>query len=149
MTMYRPHKRVQLQFKGKGRTKQSHKDECDVNKIIKQFHKTGMISHARTHRGFYDDFIGATDYKSALDMIREADEMFMTIPSTIRKQFDNDPAKFLDFVQDPDNREEMQAMGLLKVPPEAATAESAASADAASDPPQSESGASPGEGSSS
>jgi hypothetical protein len=38
----------------------------------------------------------------------------MKIPSDIRKQFNNNPGEFLNFVSNPDNEEEMQKMGFVK-----------------------------------
>ena len=46
--------------------------------------------------------------------------MFMTVPAHIRAEFDNDPAKFLAFVQDDANTEKMREMGLLQKVPQAA-----------------------------
>ena len=38
--------------------------------------------------------------------------MFEELPATIRKKFENDPAKFLDFVNDERNADEMVELGL-------------------------------------
>jgi len=40
----------------------------------------------------------------------------MTIPSDIRKKFDNDPGKFYEFVSNPDNKEELKQMGFIETP---------------------------------
>ena len=114
MGAHRPHKRHAMVFEGPGRTKQSFKKECDINEILKQFTKTGLITHVKKHHGFYDDFTSASDYHSALNQIADAQAMFLTLPAQLRAQFDNDPAKFLDFVHDPDNEDEMREMGLLE-----------------------------------
>lgn len=113
MGFHRPHKRVQIDCSGNSRTKQSFKKECDINEILRQFRRTGLISHVERQQGFYGDFIGATTYHDALNLIHDAQDMFMTVPAHIRAKFENDPAKFLDFVHDPDNIDEMRELGLL------------------------------------
>ncbi len=111
MGMYHPHERVQLD-PGPGRTKQSFSEESNINLIMKKYEKTGMLDHLNQYEGRYGDFIAAPDYHTAMNSIRSAGEMFMQIPATIRAKFDNDPAQFLAFVQNPDNREQMVEMGL-------------------------------------
>ena len=45
--------------------------------------------------------------------------MFADLPSSIRTKFNNDPAQYLDFVQDPEKLEEMRELGLALADPEA------------------------------
>ena len=47
-----------------------------------------------------------------MQIVATANSMFQDLPSSIRNQFQNDPGQFLDFVQDPENLEEMREMGL-------------------------------------
>lgn len=108
---YRPHKRVQLD-PGVGRTKQSFAPESNINLIIARYEKTGIADHLNHHQGNYGDFIAADDYHTSINRVREAEASFMTIPAGVRSKFDNDPAKFLAFVQDPENFDEMVTMGL-------------------------------------
>lgn len=117
MGMFHPHERVTLDASGDGRTKQSFAEESNINLIMKKYEKTGMLDHLAIHEGRYGDFIGGPDYHQALSALRAADEAFLTIPAGVRARFDNDPAKFLTFVQDPDNLDEMIKMGLAKPPP--------------------------------
>jgi len=93
--------------------KQSFKDECDINKIMAKFQKTGVLNHYAKHAPSYQD-IPALEYSDALNIIATADTMFEELPSETRKQFDNDPEKFLEFVNNPENLEEMREMGLAK-----------------------------------
>lgn len=106
---------------GQSMTKQSHKKECDINTIMKKFEREGIVTHARQHAGTYGNFIGAPDYHTALNEIKKADEMFMSLPAQVRKKFDNDAGAFLAFAQDPKNEKELVEMGLAKAreaPPE-------------------------------
>lgn len=98
------------------RTRQEFKDDADINNIIKTFSKTGMANHLSQYQGQYGDF-ASIDYHEAMNIVLEANEMFQTVPAQIRKEFNNDPKTFLDFVTNEDNRDRMIAMGLIDAPP--------------------------------
>jgi phage internal scaffolding protein len=111
-TAYGPKPVSNIDFsKTTSRTKQSFKDECNINKIIAKFHKTGVIDHLNKYQGRYEDCDG-TEFRDAMEKIAKASTMFEELPSSIRTQFENDPAKFLDFTTNPENLEEMRDMGL-------------------------------------
>lgn len=95
------------------RTKQSHKDECDIHKILSQYSRTGLLTHVAERPPFYVDVSGMPDYRSALNAVKEAEELFMELPAKTRSEFDNDPAVFLDFCNDPQNEDKMRELGLL------------------------------------
>lgn len=106
--------RVRTFFEGESLTNQADKKACDINNILKKAERTGVIEHLNAHAGQYGDFTTAEDYKASLDQILNAQDMFMSLPSNIRKKFDNDPAEFLAFVDDPANQEEMVSLGLAE-----------------------------------
>lgn len=107
-------KRVQVHFPEQTLTKQAFRDECNVNTIMQKYQKTGLLPHVNAHKGFYGDFTDVQDYQTSLNQVMAAQDMFSELPSSIRIQFDNDPAKFLHFVGDPENRDQMREMGLLR-----------------------------------
>lgn len=97
-------------------THQSMSADCDINNIMKRFEKTGVLDHINNRQGDYADFLSAEDYHSSMLKVVEAQDMFSSLPASIRSRFENDPAQFLDFVHNPDNRDEMASMGLLDNP---------------------------------
>lgn len=111
---YGARERVAFECQGLSLTKQVFKDECDVNRIMKRFEKTGLVEHLNRHQGDYGDFVNAPDYHSALNAVRLADDMFMSLPAKLRQRFSNDPAEFLAFVDDPENADELIDLGLAK-----------------------------------
>ena len=112
-TAYGPKLKVAIEFKDKSRTKQSMKKETDINFIIDKFQKTGIITHENRYQGSYGEF-ASIDYQEALNTVIAAENMFMDLPSAVRKKFDNNPKLFLDFVTDEKNKDEMMELGLLK-----------------------------------
>lgn len=112
--MYIPHDRVHPAQGGPSRTKQSMQDECDINKLMKRYEKTGLIDHVNRHQGQYGNFVTGEDYHGHLTQVLAAQAAFGTLPSAIRARFDNDPASFLNFVQNPENEAEMIKMGLAE-----------------------------------
>lgn len=95
------------------RTQQEFREECDINTIVERFGLGGEIP-LNSRMPFQDEFVDITDYRTALDKIREADEAFMEFPAEIRARFENDPAKFCDYVSDPKNLDQAREWGLAR-----------------------------------
>lgn len=93
-------------------TEQAHKDTCDIHTIMRRYEKTGLIEHVNTRGAEYADYVGAPDFKEAMDYIANAKSLFESVPASIRDRFDNDPAKYLDFMTDENNRADIEALGL-------------------------------------
>ncbi len=99
-----------------GKTHQSMRDECDINKILAVERQTGLVNHVNSKPPRYEDLSGATDYKTSMDIVMAAKEAFSSLPAGIRRDFDNDPYTFLEFCENPDNQEELIEMGLADKP---------------------------------
>lgn len=119
ITAYGTKQKTPTFFTQPTRTKQSHKDECDINNILARYKKTGVINFTNRHEPQYADVTGA-DYQEAQFIVARAKGLFAAMPAHLRARFDNEPGKFLAFVQDEKNREEAESLGLLKPKPEAA-----------------------------
>jgi len=95
-----------------GRTKQSFKEQCDINWIMERYNKTGQLPEMIKREGKYGDFSSAGTYQDALNVVRHAEIQFASLSSAVRERFLNDPARFLEFVNDPSNIDEMVDLGL-------------------------------------
>jgi phage internal scaffolding protein len=104
---------AKLVFTSPSRTKQSFRDECDINNILKQFNVTGQLPVGSVQPQ-YGDFSGITDYQSALNAVMAAQDSFLQLPAKVRAKFDNDPALFVEFASDEAHKDEMKALGLLR-----------------------------------
>lgn len=117
--MYRKHERLQFRSNKPSRTVQDPRDECDVNKLMAKYRRTGMISHLAKHPPRYEDVSQVVSFQEALNIVQRAEEEFMKMSASIRAKFGNDPGAFMAFVQNPDNAEEMYSLGIAKRPEEA------------------------------
>lgn len=112
---YIPHERVSVDAGGESRTRQEFADECDINQIMARYQKTGVVSHMNTAQAGYVDFTGVpTDFQTSMNMMLEAEQAFMRLPAVARREFENDPVKFVEFASNPDNVERMREWGLAK-----------------------------------
>lgn len=100
-------------FEDASLTKQSFKDECDINTIVRNFGLTGQLPVSNNVAPQYGDFTDVVDYRTALDAVIQANDSFMSLPAEVRKRFGNDPADFVDFCSDPNNRDELIKLGLV------------------------------------
>ncbi len=109
--------KVLLDNFGPTRTKQSEAKATNINTIVKQYDRTGVLPQDG-REALYMDVSDVPDYRSALDQVNRADEMFMQLPADLRARFENEPAVFLDWTSDPANRAEMVELGMLPKPDE-------------------------------
>lgn len=92
---------------------QHFKDECDVNNILRKYQSTGLVTHVANGIPSYGDFSSVLEYQQAQNILIEAQDAFEALPASLRKRFDNDPAVMLEFIENPDNREEAEKLGLV------------------------------------
>lgn len=105
-----------ITFTEESLTKQSLKDECDINLIMHNFTNTGHLSHVNHSQPSYD-YAPSYSFKEALDVVIQSEAAFSELPSDIRERFNHDPMQFLQFVESDDNAAEAAAMGLLPETP--------------------------------
>ena len=101
-----------LKCEDPSRTIQSFAQESDINWIVENFTRNGVLPEQRQPQ--FGDFTNLpTDYHIAMNQIRNADAAFMTLPAKVRSEFDNDPGKLLAFVSDPKNFDRAVELGIF------------------------------------
>ncbi|AXH77433.1 MAG: internal scaffolding protein [Microviridae sp.] len=93
---------------------QASKDECDINVIVRKYLRTGELPGLR--QGVYADLSGMVGLQDALHMVNEAEQAFMELPAEVRRYFDNDPVKLVEFASDSKNLEKAIELGLAEKP---------------------------------
>lgn len=98
-------------------TQQDRKDECDVHRIVERHAETGIWGNSlapATRQPIYGDFTQPVDLITAQKLLCTAKESFASMPSEIRKEFNNDPILMLEWLKNPDNYERGVELGLLE-----------------------------------
>lgn len=99
--------------------RQEFAEECDINTLMSKYDKIGFPQHLSKGPGQYLDVSDVPDLQRAMQVLSDARDAFMTLPARTRFEFDNDPAKFVQFAQDPANNAQMREWGLTEPLPEA------------------------------
>lgn len=96
---------------GESMAQTSDMEDADINVIMAKYNRTGMMPSLNM-QALTGDFSDVGDFREAQERIREANEEFAKVPANLRKRFDNDPQKFIDFVLDDSNETELVKLGL-------------------------------------
>lgn len=92
-------------------TQQHHRDDADINLIVKRYNATGVLPTAAL-APLYGDFTDAFSFHEAQNKLRAATEAFQRIPPEIRARFGNDPGKFIEFAVKEENQHELARLKL-------------------------------------
>lgn len=106
---------VQTDLSGPSMTRQEFADECDINKLMERYERSGVwpLPPAGQSPTYYD-FVGMPDLQSAMHDLIDAEKAFASLPAKVRKEFDNDPLRFVEYASNGDNLEQMRTWGLAE-----------------------------------
>jgi len=100
-------------------TRSEFAEECDINTIIQRFGIGENPIEAQKWVTDVDIAEAPNDYQSVMNQLNAARDQFMSLPAKVRSQFDNDPARFVEFVSDTEkNGAEMVRLGLAEIVPD-------------------------------
>lgn len=97
---------------GETLTEQHHRDAANINSIVNKYNRTGLLPVA--DGAFFGDVSNVNTYSDCLDLLRDSEEYFKSLPAIVRKRFGNSPEALCDFLLDSGNREEAAKLGLLR-----------------------------------
>lgn len=112
-TAYGDKLRVVAPVIGDSKTKQQFREQSDINYILRDYEKTGVFRNVNVNEPQYG-FVPAIDFHEAMQVVTLAQDNFARVPSEIRERFANDPGQFIEFVQNPDNADELRKLGLMR-----------------------------------
>lgn len=119
-------------------TEQSHKVDADINMIINRHTKSGTPIRPEVPLQFGE--ARPFDLQEAYHILDDSREAFMGLSAKVRKRFNNDVMQFIQFFQNPANRDEAVELGFIDPPPPPPPPPSTEA-----DPPASSSGGNPNE----
>lgn len=105
-------KRVTSQTVGESMTVQSDRTKTDINNLLKR-----GFELPDPNQMVFRDFSDGADFQAVQDSIVQVRQCFESLPSDIRDRFKNDPARLIDFVNDPANAADAAKMGLIESNP--------------------------------
>ncbi len=111
-THYSPQVRVTFETKGDSLTEQQFAEESQIINKIRKYDSQGFFDSINRNPAQYNDFTQVRDLADAIDQIEEARDAFQTIPSDVRKKFNNSPSEFFDFASKESNYDELVKLGL-------------------------------------
>lgn len=100
------------------KTQQHFRDDANINLIMKKFVRTGILGSpdGASRMPRFGDFSNI-DYQKSMEIVASAKSGFEGLPSDIRALFENDVQQMLDFIADPDNKDDAIELGLLAKDP--------------------------------
>jgi hypothetical protein len=98
------------------RVEQHHAKEVNINNIVKK-HGADMIAKVAALQEFTFDDVTGNDFQENMNALIKAKDTFSQLPDKIRHKFKYNPAVFMDFVHNPDNKDKLVEMGLANPPP--------------------------------
>lgn len=93
-------------------TRQEYAAEADINTLMAQYEKTGILPTVNTRPPDYFDVSDVPDFQTALEFVSKADAAFMSLPAQVRATFENSAANFIAFAENPENLDQMRKWGL-------------------------------------
>lgn len=100
-------------------TKQEFKDECDINLILARYQDSPPRPWGNPPTLRYGDFADAPDFLAAQLLVKEAEELYNSVPVQLRDRLGHNPANFLTWLKDPANKAEARKLGLFVPEPPA------------------------------
>lgn len=94
--------------------RQEFADECDINGIMAKYEKTGMLPVNGAQASYVDFTAVPSDLQEAMRVMMDADAAFMSLPASVRKEFENDALRFVEYAQDGANLEQLRQWGLAE-----------------------------------
>jgi len=105
------------------RTVQSEKESCDINFIVSQYRRTGVLPHVAARMPSYADVSEVGDFRELVERVEATRKWFTKLPAKVRAAFENDPVALMDAIGDPAKQELLKELGLIGEKVEAAKAD--------------------------
>jgi len=107
------------------KTVQSDVFRSEIRHVLAKYKQVGIIEHLRSVDLQFRDVSEFSDFADLMFQSKEAEKVFLKLPSKVREVFDHDVAKWLDAAHDPEKveavRPQLEKLGVLEpkapVPP--------------------------------
>jgi len=90
------------------RTVQSDVFRTEIRHILAKYKQTGIVEHMRDVDLQFRDVSEFADFADLMFQSKEAEKVFLQLPSKVREVFQHDVARWLDAAHDPEKLEELR-----------------------------------------
>lgn len=111
--MARQRERVTTPLGSEVKTKQSFKNQCDINDLVARHRRTGLVDHTTSRKPLYGDFTAATDLFTHINATNAAEDEFRTLPAQVRRLCNEDPVELLNLLATEPGCESLRTAGLV------------------------------------
>lgn len=91
---------------------QQHKLVNDPATIVQRF--GDGLRPVTTKEPMYIDTFDVKDYHTSMNMVAKVSQQFQQLPAKTRKKFANSPENLLEYLADPENKEDAIKAGLIE-----------------------------------
>lgn len=125
-TRFNPRPPEVVEFNEPSLTQEQYAYESNINNILKTITDKEGRQHtvvstvnsslpSSVRQPLYGDFTQCTPekYMDALNIVTQAKQQFLELPSALRSRFENSPTKLVEFLSNSDNYEEALKLGLI------------------------------------
>lgn len=98
------------------RTEQNHKGSVDINEIVSKAGGVDRIAATQNILAMSFDTNPYNNFEEMMILVAKGEESFMSLPAQVRDEFDNSPAKYMDFVTNPENKDALIERGWMNPP---------------------------------
>jgi len=110
--------RVQTVNTMESKTVQSDVFKSEIRHVLAKYRQVGIIEHLRSVDLQFRDVSEFSDFSDLMYQSKQAEGVFMKLPSKVREVFDHDVATWLDVAHDParleELRPELEKLGVLE-----------------------------------
>jgi len=107
------------------KTVQTDVFRSEIRHVLAKYKQVGIVEHLRSVDLQFRDVSEFSDFADLMFQSKEAEKVFLKLPSKVREVFDHDVAKWLDAAHDPEKveavRPQLEKLGVLEpkapVPP--------------------------------
>ncbi len=96
-------------YKLHGKTKQSKKDDCDINKLLERSAREGGLSHVDKYQMKYEDYSNY-NFEEHTNKLAEMASCFENLPAETKREFNQSPDQYFAFVTNPQNVEDLKRL---------------------------------------
>lgn len=111
-------KRVQTGEFGESKTVQSDNAQAEIHEVLRKYRGVGIVDHLAQVDLQFRDVTQFEDFQDLMRQTKEAEGVFMRLPSKLREVFNHDVNRWLDCAHDAEKlaeiRPQLEKLGVME-----------------------------------